>query len=172
MTSVITPDHCIGSDYPDYDQDGLGDRCEWDLAAAFAPLMNYWKFDDIGHEGYWAARPYNGSVLLQYQMGYYLDLGVAENYTECRLTFGVAECDGHSGDSESITLVVSYEADTHHWLLTEARLSAHEEYIVLTGEPYVASLGYSNKVGGDPVIWVSNKKHANYPSQSTVRMEV
>ncbi|MGA7304353.1 MAG: hypothetical protein WBW88_05740 [Rhodothermales bacterium] len=172
LSSSVTAANCIGSFYSDYDQDGLGDKCERDLAVAFAPTMNYAQGDDIRRESYWAARAVgSNSVLIEYQFGYYFDLGTAENYTACKIgTVGelFGECDGHHGDSESVTLTATYELDTKHWLLTRASLSVHKTYIVMNagGQGYVTALQYARKTGADPIIWVANQKHANYPSQS------
>lgn len=152
LSSSVTPDMCIGGGYSDYDQDGLGDKCERDLAVAFAPTMNYNRGDDVRRESYWAARASGSSILIEYQFGYYLDLGTAENYTACKIFTGgelVAECDGHHGDSEAVTLTATYEADTQHWLLTRASLSVHETYLVMNAgsSGYVNGLQYQRKRG-------------------------
>lgn len=172
LSSAVTDANCFGTQYTDTDQDGLGDRCEYDIAAAFAPTMKYVQGDDVSRESYWAARPVGGtSVMVEYQLGYYYDLGTQENYTACKLfTVGelLTECDGHHGDSESITLTATYNESSQHWVLTQASLSRHKGYIVLSTGPngYPSDLQYVNRVGADPIIWVANGKHANYPSQA------
>jgi hypothetical protein len=75
-------------------------------------------------------------------------------------------CGGHSGDSEHIVLDLRYNRTTKHWVLSSARLSAHEGYNSLpAGTAGYAVATYPEKIGGYPQIFVSRQKHANYPSR-------
>ena len=103
-----------------------------------------------------------------YLIGYYVDNGPV---VWCDILgfpahlFGDDPCDGHYGDSEAIFLDVVYNAVTQHWVLNEARFSAHFEYNFYTplasGYP---NLYYPEKRGGYPRAWVAFSKHANYRS--------
>lgn len=41
LTSAVTPGMCFSGEYTDRDSDGVGDRCENDLARAFAPVFRF-----------------------------------------------------------------------------------------------------------------------------------
>jgi hypothetical protein len=53
------PSTCFGVN--DGDNDGLAERCEADLARAFAPQLYYYKFDEVGREPYWVAMKAEGA---------------------------------------------------------------------------------------------------------------
>jgi len=83
-------------------------------------------------------------------------------------------CRAHTGDSEFILIDVHYDVGTSHWVTDKIFLSAHCEDI--TGDqcqwypgpdhPDLSAFDWrdGNELGA-PVVWVSEKKHANYPSQ-------
>jgi hypothetical protein len=168
----VNPTNCftVGTDT---DQDGLSDRCENDISLAFAPLMRYNQGDDVGREGYWAAKRQGDMVRVIYFFGYYFDLGVVNHndYTACKLSSigGIlASCDGHHGDSEHVVLDIYYNSTTRHWILSYAALSHHSGYIQATKPklaPYPA-LQWGGRIGSAPLIWVALGKHANYPTQA------
>jgi hypothetical protein len=172
LTSAVTPDMCISG--TDHDGDRLSTRCENDLAAAFAPYMRHHSGDDVTRQGYWAARPWGvDRVRLIYLFGYFFDDGVQGNdMLACRaiealVQFG--ECEGHHGDSEHVILDVYYKPQTKHWLIDHFELSHHTGYIKGNRDAvkgYPLGLKYSRKVGADPIIWVAQGKHANYPTQA------
>lgn len=173
LSTAVTPNTCRTG--TDHDQDGLSSRCENDLAAAFAPYMRHHSGDNVDRQGYWAARPImNGQqVQIIYMFGYYVDEGVQGNndYLACKaVTFWevLGECDGHSGDSEWVVLNVYYNGATEHWLLDKAVLSHHLGKITASRgvKEYPTGFAYSRRLGADPIIWVAQGKHANYPSQS------
>lgn len=171
LGSSVTPWACAQD--TDHDLDGLSTFCEKNLALAFAPLMRWAHGDNVDHEGYWAARPLpDDRVRIFYLLGYYVDLGVVDrDYENCKLsTLGevLAECDGHHGDSEHVILDVYYDEGTSHWLLEHAQLSRHGDYNVIDrgNKAYPSAFQYSARVGVDPIIWVAQQKHANYPNQS------
>jgi hypothetical protein len=172
LSNFVYPTNCF-SVGTDTDQDGLSDRCENDIALAFAPRMRYHQGDDVGRESYWAAKREGGMIRVIYLLGYYFDLGLinSNDYIACKLSSvgGIlASCDGHHGDSEHIVLTLSYNSTTRHWLLDRAALSHHDGYIQTTkpkGALY-PSMQWGNKIGGAPLIWVAQGKHANYPTQA------
>ena len=174
LGSGVTDEQCTTAGLQtDTDQDGLSDFCEKNLAAAFAPWMRYFYGDDVSHEGFWAARPItDGEVRVFYALGYYVDLGVFERMFECKLsTIGeiLAECDGHHGDSEYIVLDLQYNASVQHWVLVDATYSHHNEPLLMPAgiNGYASMIEFKDKVGGAPIAWVAQGKHANYPTQRT-----
>ena len=56
LGSGMTDEACYWNNYTDGDQDGLGDFCEKNLAAAFAPELYYYSGDNVKREPRWAAR--------------------------------------------------------------------------------------------------------------------
>ncbi|HEY8197321.1 MAG TPA: hypothetical protein VIG04_10100 [Gemmatimonadales bacterium] len=176
LTSAVTPFKCFATGptkYTDRDQDGVGDRCENDIAARFVPTFRYSDNDDIGHESYWAANRVGTTnyIRVLYMINYYFDEGVQQNYTLCTLTSlwqTLGECDGHHGDSEHVALTVFYDLATEHWVVNTIHLSHHTNYLIgqPTSQSYPTGILY-NKPGLGPVIWVAEGKHANYPSQAT-----
>jgi hypothetical protein len=174
LTSGVTPEVCILQG-TDHDNDGLSTRCENDLAAAFAPYMRHHSGDDVTRQSYWAARPWtNDRVRLMYLFGYFFDDGVqggndmlACKALEALVQFG--ECEGHHGDSEHVIMDVYYNWTTKHWLLDHFELSHHAGYIKgnkSATKGYPTGFHYSRRLGADPIIWVAQGKHANYPTQA------
>jgi hypothetical protein len=169
LSSFVNPEECrVGTDE---DLDRLSRRCENDLAYAFAPSMRHHSGDYVQREGYWAAQWENyNTVKILYMFGYYVDEGVqgSNNHTACELSSLSLECDGHSGDSEHVVLYARYNEITQHWLLYSASLSHHGGHILAIAgtKGYLTGFAYSRKFGADPIIWVAQGKHANYPSQA------
>lgn len=159
LGSDVTNTVCRGS-LADADRDGLIDRCETALAAAFAPELAYASSDNTGRQPHWAARPLSGGkVRLAYLLSLYRDQGILG----CNL--GVVLCGGHYGDSEFLVLDVYYRGNTQHWLLDQAVYSAHGVYNwyprLFSAYP---SMNYPAKVGGYPRAFLSLRKHAGYRS--------
>jgi hypothetical protein len=162
---------------PDADGDGINDTCEYELAAAFAPMLvqqseyetgwpggpdlpvvpgEYLFAVGAGNAGY-AAR-------LAYLPAYYKDLG--NSYTGGS---------GHSGDSEFIMVDLAYNTQTARWYTVRVFLSSHcGAYDPVIGffeaDPncqwyHRDNFEYVNGVRfGAPVVWVSDFKHSNYTS--------
>jgi hypothetical protein len=155
----VTNTACLG-DVGDGDNDGLLNRCETALTAAFAPELNYAGDDDTRRQPHWAARPIGqGKVRLAYLLSLYRDLGTPG----CDL--GLVLCGGHYGDSETLVLGVYYHGPTQHWLLDLAVYSAHGVYNVYPRffAPY-PSMNYPAKAGGYPRAFLALQKHAGYRS--------
>jgi hypothetical protein len=155
----VTNTACIG-DVGDGDNDGLLNRCESALAAAFAPELNYSSSDDTRRQPHWVARPLSGGrVRLAYLLSLYQDRGTVG----CDL--GVVLCGEHYGDSEILVLDVYFHGTTQHWLVDQAIYWAHGVYNVyprlFTAYP---SMNYPAKAGGYPRAFLSLRKHAGYRS--------
>lgn len=171
---AVSPLDCLSGDYADNDQDGLGDYCEERLAAAFAPVLRYHHSDDLRRQPYWAVRHLDAdTVRIAYALSYYLDLGVVSAaYSECVAAsiFGLlAECGGHSGDSETIAFDVYFVPSTQHWVLGRARYSYHGKFNLYqrpSGAAYPTQLTYVQRAGATPIAWVARGKHANYRNQA------
>jgi hypothetical protein len=106
LGSGVTPDVCYFGTYTDADQDGLGDFCEKNLAAAFAPELYYTAGDDVRREPRWVARATTEErVMIGYLLSYYRDTG-SRSWQCTANPFYRPECTGHNGDSETIYLEV------------------------------------------------------------------
>jgi hypothetical protein len=102
-------------------------------------------------------------------LGYYVDGGIiGSDYTVCKLVSILellAECDGHSGDSELVVIDVWYDPATLHWVTDRIALSAHTIYhekVRAEFTPYVFGANYPDVLGGYPEVWVAIRKHSNY----------
>lgn len=170
----------------DVDHDGTVDLCERALASAFAPglwfqsdcIIDGEAWDDPigrrlgGDYGYAVQRADDGVMRIAYLPAYYADCGAPAGYESVYGMFGV----GHSGDSEMIVLKVTFDAASNHWQTTSVFLSAHcgerAERGFLDNFLYCDYHGASNfawvdaQPRGAPIVWVSNRKHANYYSES------
>lgn len=75
-------------------------------------------------------------------------------------------CGTHRGDSEFITVDVVYDAETRHWYTQSAFMSAHWTTEIDKSDRYWAhQIEYREQYGGFPRVWVSEGKHANYPTR-------
>lgn len=175
LSSAVTDVTCFSGMGTDADQDLMADRCERDLAQAFAPQLFYDRDDDVRREPYWVAGRPTGAIptaggphaRIVYLLSYYEDLG-GQTFS-CRVPGAHFFCLPHHGDSEWIALDVRYNRATQHWLLTGAVLSQHTSYAAYgtpTNKSYTPYLTYPNAPGGFPRVWVAYGKHANYRSQS------
>lgn len=157
----------------DQDRDGVQDQCEYELALAFRPQIQFDERDcNTGHEPYWAANyqvsPIDGQpvITIFYAISYYYDCG--SPLPVCP----ISRCDPHDGDSEFIVLEVStvdYPTyDGPHWMLKRATLSTHYASRYDGANTYAAGdLEYGNAAQySNPLIWSASGKHANYRSQS------
>jgi len=150
----------------DYDQDGFHDRCEYELAFAFRPLLAISPYDDgAGREPYWSVQratepgdggyPYNPTLRIFYALAYYRDYG-DPSWTGFT---------GHDGDSEFVILDIG--ASDSSFAMTGAFMSAHwgsadsesSEWRVYWDFSY-----HTPVYQGRPTIWVAQDKHANYYS--------
>ncbi len=168
LTTAVTAVTCFNGSQTDADGDGVSDRCERDIAAAFAPELRYYNYDEVGREPHWAARKSGTNhVYVVYLLSYYRDAG--NTSFGCGVPFHDPSCDGHNGDSENIRLDLYYNSSTQHWLLDNAAYSAHTSFnnFVRGTGAYPTALEYPAKLGGYPRAYVSQGKHANYGSQSS-----
>lgn len=160
---------------PDADEDGLSDACESALAEAFAPQLMFQGTrctlpsagtgDRLAGGYFHAAQPVRGAVRLVYLPAYYRDCG----WSGFKCVF--VDCSGHAGDSETIAVDVR-RLETGEWAAESIFLSAHCE-----GDPDGDCRWYSgddleqfewvNDIDrGAPVVWVSDGRHANYPTRA------
>lgn len=152
----------------DADKDWLDDKCEYELAKAFAPAVAISAQEDceLG-EPYWAVKyfpniPAYGTgefVRIAYMPAYYRDCGDLWGHF----------ASGHRGDSEFIMVGIHHNPTTRHWEVKEMYTSAHAGTITnsseYTGDP--SKLQYpSGRALTYPRVWVAKNKHANYRSQS------
>lgn len=150
---------CILNVTDDDDSDGLSDECEYQIARSFAPRLKFYIGEPcMRRETYWAAtRTTYAEVRVIYLLGYYQDCGTKRWWNWPGWKFGP-----HSGDSEWIDLVAEYTEG--RWYFKEATLSAHYG----TPNDHTKRYGSGDLAGArqQPAVWVSNRKHANYASQS------
>jgi hypothetical protein len=167
LGTSITATNCSEGAYSpggDGDRDGFGDYCEELIAQGFAPELAYSSYDSyMGRESYWVVRPdafIPTRVHIAYALGYYADGG--SSMSTCAGSSPPVPCLGHLGDSETIELLVNYNASTGHWELQSAQYSQHGTFII-----YAASqLTFPAKLLGYPRAIVSLGKHANYASST------
>ena len=158
---------------PDADGDNINDTCEYQLAAAFAPMLVHgsehepgWNITlslpGIPGEYLFAVGKGNGGypARIAYLPAYYKDGG--------DLYFGSAT---HSGDSEFIMVDLGYNAQTGRWYTARVFLSAHcgsMLFGIFNGSMNCQWYGpddfeYVDAVRwGAPVVWVADQKPANY----------
>ena len=167
LTSSVTGNACALTTSNDIDRDGLTDRCERDLAVAFAPELYYYSADEVGREPKWVARwlvKYS-TVRIGYLLSYYRDAGNGSPGCDI-FGFVDASCGGHHGDSEAIWLDVAYNTTSRHWVLKTAHYSAHNAVLVydgIAGRKLTSyKLFYPDQPQGYPRAWVAQGKHANY----------
>lgn len=152
----------------DGDRDGLADDCETTLVSAFAPVLVTAPDacrESSGPPGggyFYGAQPIGERVRLVYLPAYFFDC--CWSGVKCWLP-GI-DCGAHAGDSEFIALDVSRSGDG--WIVDAVFLSAH-----CFGRSEGDCRWYRGReldrftwVGGAPVIWVSEGRHANYPSSA------
>ncbi len=175
---------CTEVDY-DADEDGLDDYCEVELATLFAPDLSFYEGDEVGREPRYAAEklPWGG-VRIVYLIGYYFDVGnvgyqrdLCEDFIAFPLAwlFGnlgffdleaVESCRGHVGDSEFVVLDLRFDTESHHWVVDKVYLSQHGnvETVSSGSSPYPSAFTYPDKLGGYPLVYVADGKHAGYSS--------
>jgi hypothetical protein len=172
LGSGVTSTTCMNGSQTDADQDGLSDFCEKNLAAAFAPQLFYYKYDEVGREPHWVAKALSSTVVrIGYLLSYYRDAG--NNSFGCSLPGAPSSCNGHNGDSEGIYLDVIYHGASGHWMLRTAWYSAHEnmrKYDAVNGNFISNDVGYVYveypvTYRGFPRAYVSQGKHANYANR-------
>jgi hypothetical protein len=156
----------------DADQDGVRDSCEYELAQAFHPQMQFTRDDcDTSREPYWAVNyeisPIDGTPVIDifYAIGYHLDCGSPR--PDCPV-----DCARHFGDSEFIVAEVSAAGyptypSAANWYLKYVTLSAHySTQVESTGTYSGSDVDYAGAAPmSNPVVWVSEGKHGNYRSQ-------
>jgi hypothetical protein len=176
---AITPDTC-GS-VPDSDEDSISDTCETVLAAAFAPSLvvapSTCDWDDtvspsrLGGGYYYAVAPSVGGegIRIAYMPAYYRDCGWFG--PKCGIP-GV-DCAPHAGDSEAVMVDVEYDQDIGQWRTTGIFLSAHcfgsssDGCRWYRGSRLRQFAWVAGVVRGAPIVWVSEGRHANYPTRTS-----
>lgn len=165
----INPKECGQTfQWSDTDGDGIADPCERELARAFAPMMRSHRFDDVRGESYWAVQfgSFRGEYRIAYLLGYYWDHGTEGWYCDTNVH---GSCLPHVGDSEWVAVDIEYDANSKHWLMKGAYLSAHwgkPEPFDRSDWVSYRSFEFPAKSRGYPLVWVSRSKHANYESAS------
>lgn len=157
----------------DADRDGVRDQCEYELAQAFHPQLQFDERDcNTTREPYWAANyqvaPVDGQpvITIFYAISYHYDCG--SPVPLCPFD----KCEPHNGDSEFVVLEVStVEYPTYngpHWYLKRATFSTHYASRYDGANTYAADdLEYANAAQfSNPVVWVASGKHSNYRSQT------
>ncbi len=182
-----------GTGINDLDRDGMDERCEEKLAEMFRPVMSLAPPNqdcDMGMEPYWAAKyfpDHSNTVRVFYAMAYYQDCGtngslgntLFKMYGNLVSLAGLGPnpyeiivgstdgTEGHTGDSEWITVDINYNALKKHWYATSLVTSAHwggnADGTVRTP---ASGIEWGQNQGGYPNVWVMRGKHANYPSRS------
>jgi hypothetical protein len=155
----------------DIDGDRLRDECEYQLAAAFAPQLvqpNEFNYANGGVPGEYlfavGPAPASAGIRIGYLPAYYWDWGNVYNNSGA-----------HTGDSEFIIVEVLNDPGTSRWRTVSVFLSAHCGALLpfigwfeadpdcqWWGPEYFAFV--NGVYQGAPVVWVSNRKHANYIS--------
>jgi hypothetical protein len=156
-------DQTCRSAYPDYDGDGVGDQCEYELARAFRPQLSISSTDwTTAREPYWAVYPtvragawdpYQYQIF--YALSYYEDDGTPRFY----------QVKGHQGDSEYIVARVRYYG-YGRWVVNSFFLTAHygdwgDSSVDLPHDWFE----WAQYTRGRARIYVSEDKHANYKSR-------
>jgi hypothetical protein len=136
----------------DGDRDLLRDSCEFVLARAFAPLLQFHPDETCAAgEPYWGATPHiNNVVTIGYLLAYYKDCGGPISPLIV----------GHNGDSEYAQITVGVSTNTGHWYVKQLITNAHTTSS-LSG---ATSLTYPVLYKAFPQLWVAHDKHATYPS--------
>ncbi|HEV2146254.1 MAG TPA: hypothetical protein VGR37_02465 [Longimicrobiaceae bacterium] len=174
-----TEAECLaGGASADRDLDGVLDRCEHDLAAAFAPVLRVDErecgWDEsvapgrIGGEYLYAVqrRPSGDGLRIAYMPAYYRDCGWS--LPVCRLTPSV--CEGHAGDSEMVALDVAFDPRTARWETRRVFLSAHCHGRSAGRCRWYEGRGLERFSWADgvrrgaPLVWVAHGKHGGYPT--------
>ena len=172
--SLPTAD-CYGANQ-DADSDGFDDRCELELAAAFAPELVIDSSDCLWQPeaspprlggGYlFAVQPLGTNVRIAFLPAYYRDCGWSG--LSCAVRVGV--CGSHPGDSELILLDVA-PSGLDHWRTNGVFLSAHcfgrsgGRCRWYRGDE-LRSFDWLDAIPfGAPRVWVAAGKHANYPTR-------
>lgn len=132
----------------DWDQDGIKDACEAELATAFEPkLVLHTQEMYSGREPYWTVQRVGPQVYVGYLFAYYYDAAPWE----------------HHGDSEWVIVTLRQDS-LYRWALDFVKLSAH----------WGSSLGDETRwvgapdllyIGSVPVVFVSKVHHGNYESE-------
>ena len=156
----------------DSDSDGLDDECEYQIASKFAPRLIFEANDYArGRETYWASHRkyacggwYTTDGLHAYCSGYIWVIRVA--YLLGYYSDGGPQA--HKGDSEFLILEAAYIPSEDKWKTSRVWMTAH-----YGSDPsdnsrwwYWSQLEYPVTENGLPNIWVSQGKHANYPTES------
>ncbi len=139
----------------DVDGDDLLDECEFLVASRFAPVLMFDEHEDAPErETYWAVKRsdlVDQGLSIFYALGYYQDTGQH----------------AHNGDSEFIVMDVGY-IDDSRWAVRAVVMSAHHGTKFPPGADRTIgtfSPQWADTVGGQPMVWVSRGKHANYKSR-------
>jgi hypothetical protein len=172
VTALVVPAQCVNQS-PDSDGDGLPDTCEVQLIREFAPVLMFSSTrcvapgplprEEVPGGYFHAAQPVRDAIRLVYLPAYYRDCG----WTGAKCL--IADCAPHAGDSELIAIdVVPHEGNG--WRVKRIFLSAHCFGRIRSDcrwyeEEELDEFEWIGEPGSAPIIWVSDGRHANYPSR-------
>lgn len=165
----------------DKDRDGLDDRCEHELAAAFAPELRVdpseCGFDrtvspaQLGGEYLYAVQRSDDTrqMRIAYLPAYYVDCG----WSGPKCVVAREMCEGHAGDSEFMIVEIGVNGSETSWVVQGIFLSAHchgrsdGRCRWYRGAALKRFQGI-DQLGGlrAPVVWVARGTHAGYPSRA------
>lgn len=143
----------------DSDRDGVTDYCEQEVASAFGPYMNqqtseFWSGGGmIPGEYYHGVNQLGGStqtLRVVYLPAYFFDDG-------SWLPGDGAE----AGDGEFFVVDVIFSDHTRRWYTVRAHMSQHGDWPFY--QPWQLEY-WENRYQGTPLVYVSDRKHANYPT--------
>jgi len=150
---------CVVEPALDADLDGLDDACEEAVVLGFEPELVFGVEETKpARVPFWAARRDGPETMrLFYALSYIDDAGDPD----------LNGATSHDGDSEFIVLRVQYDG-AGVWTLVEGYLSAHYQTFCDTADWIPAtSFQWESDVGGRPLVFVAEGKHANYADLAT-----
>lgn len=160
---------CAEQSSVDADSDRLADDCEFALAATFAPFMTIrsggcnWDSAQSRLAGgyFYAVQPIDSVVRIAYMPAYFRDCG----WKGLKCWIPGVDCSPHDGDSEFVVVELR-EPHPASFVVSGIFLSAH-----CFGRSGKDCRWYRSEDlqpfrwrGASPVIWVSEGRHANYPT--------
>lgn len=164
---------CEAAATSDQDADALSDPCELALAQAFAPVLAVrsggcnWDTSTtparLGGAYLFAASPDSVGVRVAYLPAYFLDCG----WRGAKCLVPWVDCSPHAGDSELIVVQLQRDPESALWRARGVFLSAHcfsrsnNDCRWFRG----ADLADFAWEGVAPMVWVSEGRQANYPTQ-------
>lgn len=150
----------------DIDGDQLDDECEYQIASRFSPDLKFSGGDsDTSKESYWSAHV--KYVCTTFFTPDAINFECIEQMWVIRVMYllGYHRDSQHDGDSEFLVLDVAYVDSEDLWRLARVFMSAHYDSSADKSRWwYHNELHWPDRVMGFPRVWVSEGKHANYPT--------